>query len=105
MNRKFQAALIVSLMVPLSACVSDSGSSTANPGVTPGRATMDQIEQACVNRLAQDSQVSPSQIVVTNSTGSSEGSAVFLNNYNGAPWICRADPAGNITSLEFQGEG
>lgn len=101
MVRRFEAALIVSLMFPLAACVGDTGSSA----VTPGRATMAQVEQACVNRLAQDSQVSPSQIAVTNSTGSSEGSAVFLNNANGAPWICRADGAGNIISLEFQGEG
>jgi hypothetical protein len=66
---------------------------------------MADVEQACVNRLAQQSNVSPSQISVTNSTGSSEGSAVFLNNWNGAPWICRTDGAGRITAMEFQGEG
>ncbi len=37
-------------------------------------------------------------------TGSTEGSAVFLS-LNGAPWVCRADGAGNITAVEFQGEG
>jgi hypothetical protein len=73
--------------------------------VTPGRATMAEVERACVNRLAQESMVPPSAIAVTASTGSSEGSAVFLNNANGAPWVCRADGAGNITALEFQGEG
>jgi hypothetical protein len=66
---------------------------------------MAEVETACVNRLASESLVSPSQITVTASTGSTEGSAVFLNNANGAPWICRADGAGNITALEFQGEG
>jgi hypothetical protein len=85
----------------LAGCVEETGSSS----VTPGRATMAQVEQACVNRLARDSQVSPSAITVTASTGSSEGSAVFLTNANGAPWICRADGAGNITAMEFQGEG
>lgn len=101
MTLRIGAVIIVALAIPLAACVEDTGSSV----VTPGRATMAQVEQACVNRLAQESQVSPNAITVTNSTGSSEGSAVFLNNANGAPWVCRADGAGNITALEFQGEG
>jgi hypothetical protein len=101
MTRSFKTAIVVALIVPTAACVEDTGSST----VTPGRATMAEVEQACVNRLAQENQVSASQIVVTASTGSSEGSAVFLNNWNGAPWVCRADGAGNITAMEFQGEG
>lgn len=100
MTSSFKTAIVLALILPTAACVEDTGSS-----VTPGRATMAEVEQACVNRLAQESQVSASEIVVTASTGSSEGSAVFLNNWNGAPWICRADGAGNITAMEFQGEG
>ncbi len=94
------AATAVSLIM-LAGCVEESGSSS----VTPGRATLAQVEQACVSRLAQEAGVSPSQVSVVNSTGSTEGTAVFLTNANGAPWVCRADGAGNITALEFQGEG
>lgn len=97
---KFIAA--ATALAALAGCVEDTGSSS---NVVPGRATTDQVEQACVNRLAQESQVSPSAITVDASTGSTEGTAVFLKNANGAPWICRADGAGNITALEFQGEG
>jgi hypothetical protein len=70
----------------------------------PGRATMAQVEQACVVRLAQTANVSTSAIGVANSTGSTEGSAVFLN-FNGRSWVCRADGAGNITGLDLQGNG
>ena len=101
MITKLKAAVLVTLTLPLAACVEDTGSSS----VTPARATMAQVETACVNRLAGMSNVSPGAITVTASTGSSEGSAVFLNNANGAPWICRADGAGQITEMEFQGEG
>ena len=99
MKTTFLLPLSMVSVAALAGCVEDTGP------VTPGRATMAEVEQACVNRLARESQVSPSQITVTTSTGSSEGSAVFLKNANGAPWICRADGAGNITALEFQGEG
>ena len=101
MKLAFKLALGLAAAATLAGCEEGTGSSS----VTPGRATMAEIEQACVNRLAQESRVAPSAITVSNSTGSSEGSAVFLNNANGAPWICRADAAGNITALEFQGEG
>lgn len=101
MKHTFKLTLGLACLAALAGCMEDTGSSS----VTPGRATMAEVEQACVNRLAQESQVSPSAITVTASTGSSEGSAVFLNNANGAPWVCRADGAGRITALEFQGEG
>ena len=101
MKSTFRAVMIVGLGLTLAACVEDTGSSS----VTPGRATVAQVQQACVARLARESQVSPSAISVGESMGSSEGTAVFLYNANGAPWICRADGAGNITALEFQGEG
>lgn len=99
MNKIALLTLSAATVASLAGCVE-----TAGP-ITPGRATMADVERACVNRLASESLVSPSQITVTASTGSTEGSAVFLNNANGAPWICRADGAGNITALEFQGEG
>ena len=85
--------------VTLAGCVEEGGSSS----VSPGRATMAEVEQACVNRLARESMLSPSLVSVMNSTGSSEGSAVFLRNADGGNWVCRADGAGNITALEFQG--
>jgi hypothetical protein len=94
---KFSGAMLA--LVGVAGCVEDTG-----PATVSGRATLGQVEQACVNRLARESQVSPNQISITNSTGSSEGTAVFLRNANGAPWICRADGAGIITALEFQGE-
>jgi hypothetical protein len=71
--------------------------------VTPGRATMAEVEQSCVNQLARDSFVNPNQVSVAGSTGSSEGSAVFLINADGGRWTCRADGAGNITAMEFDG--
>ena len=101
MKHSISLSLGLAAVTALAGCVEDTSSATA----TPGRATMAQVEQACVNRLASESQVAPSAIAVTNSTGSSEGSAVFLTNANGAPWICRTDGAGNITAMEFQGEG
>jgi hypothetical protein len=101
MTFKFKALAIAATILPLAACEADVGSSAP----TPGRATVAEVQQACVNRLALQSSVSPSAIVVTAATGSSEGTAVFLSNANGAPWVCRADGAGNITALEFQGEG
>lgn len=97
MNRTFLLALSAVSVATLSACVEDTGP------VAPGRATMGAVEQACVDRLARDSMVNSNQISVENSTGSSEGSAVFLINADGGRWICRADGAGNITAMEFQG--
>lgn len=99
MNFKLKTAAFAIMVLPLAACVEDTGSAPA-----AGRATIAEVEQACVARLAQEASVSPSTISVTNSTGSTEGSAVFLN-LGTAPWICRADGAGNITGVEFQGEG
>ncbi|MGK0260532.1 MAG: hypothetical protein ACI96M_003980 [Candidatus Azotimanducaceae bacterium] len=104
MRRENAKTFIVGLtcVAALAGCVEETGSTS---GVVSGRATVAQVEQACINRLAQDSQVSSSQIGVTEAFGSSEGTAVFLTNWNGAPWVCRADGAGNITAMEFQGEG
>lgn len=86
-------------------CVSVlAGCSATMNEVTPGRATLGDVEQACVNRLAQTANVSTSVISISESTGSSEGTAVFLS-LNGAPWVCRANGAGVITSVEFQGAG
>jgi hypothetical protein len=82
----------------LAGCVIEDGGS-----VTPGRATMADVERACVNELARQSMVNANQVSVANSTGSSEGSAVFLINADGRNWTCRADGAGNITAMEFQG--
>ncbi|MFZ7094371.1 hypothetical protein [Primorskyibacter sp. 2E233] len=101
MNGKMKFLAPLAAFVSLAGCVEDTGASS---GVAYGRATLSQVEQACVSRLAQMSGVSPSAITVTDSTGSSEGTAVFLKNANGAPWICRADGAGNIMDVEFQGE-
>ena len=75
--------------------------SAAASGVVPGRATLAQVEQACIGRVAERARFSPSQVKVTDSTGSSEGTAVFLDA-DGTGWVCRADGAGNITSVEFQ---
>lgn len=97
MNKFITLTLTAVSVATLSACVEDTGS------VTPGRATMVEVEQSCVNRLARESMISPTQVSVASSTGSSEGSAVFLINADGGNWVCRADGAGNITSLEFQG--
>lgn len=72
--------------------------------VAPGRATLGSVEQSCVGRLAQTANVSTNNISIIDSTGSSEGTAVFLS-LNGAPWVCRANGAGVITAVEFQGEG
>jgi len=91
-------------IILLSALTALAGCQTDETAPVAGRATMGQVEQSCVNRLAQTANVSSSSIQVTNSTGSTEGSAVFLS-LNGAPWVCRADGAGNITALDFQGEG
>ena len=99
MVHSLKASIIVALVLPLTACVEDTGSSS----VAPGRATMAEVEQACVSRLARESMVDTGLITVMNSTGSSEGSAVFLRNADGGSWTCRADGAGNITSMEFGG--
>ncbi|SMC94580.1 hypothetical protein SAMN06295998_11250 [Primorskyibacter flagellatus] len=101
-KRRVMVFATATAFVSLAGCVEDTGSSA---GVAPGRATLAQVEQSCIARLAAQSQVSASAITVTDSTGSSEGTAVFLSNANGAPWVCRADGAGNITALDFQGEG
>lgn len=102
MERSVKFFAIAAAFATLGGCVDDMGSSS---DVAPGRATLAQVEQSCIARLAAQSQVSASAITITDSTGSSEGTAVFLNNANGAPWICRADGAGNITALDYQGEG
>lgn len=47
--------------------------------------------------------VNTNQVSVETSSGSSEGSAVFRINADGGRWNCRADGAGNITAMEFQG--
>ena len=69
--------------------------------VVAGRATLDQVEQTCIERVAERSQFDISKVRVTDSTGSSEGTAVFLDA-DGTGWVCRADGAGNITSIEFR---
>jgi hypothetical protein len=97
MNKTVFLALSAISVATLSACVEDTGA------VAPGRATMAQVEQACVSRLARDSMVNTNQVSVESSTGSSEGSAVFLINADGGRWTCRADGAGSITAMEFQG--
>jgi hypothetical protein len=97
MNKTILLSLGAAALATLAGCVE-----TAGP-VTPGRATMAEVEQACVNRLARESFVQPNQVSVANSTGSSEGSAVFLINADGGNWTCRADGAGNITAMEFNG--
>lgn len=85
----------------LAGCVADTGSSSGSADVAVGRATLAQVEQACINRVANRGQFSPNQVRVTDSTGSTEGTAVFLDA-DGTGWVCRADGAGNITSVEFQ---
>jgi hypothetical protein len=97
MKTTFLLPLSIVSIAALAGCVEDTGP------VTAGRATMAEVEQACVNRLARDSFVDANQVSVETSTGSSEGSAVFLINADGGRWICRADGAGNITAIEFQG--
>ena len=95
----FRTFVGLGLVTVFAGCVDDGMT-----GVAPGRATMADVESACIARLAATANVAASAISVTDSTGSSEGSAVFLS-LNGAPWVCRADGAGNITTVEFQGEG
>lgn len=92
------AIVVIAGMTALAGCVEDTGSSS---NVAPGRATLDQVEQACIYRVAERANFDASQVRVTDSTGSSEGTAVFLDA-DGTGWICRADGAGNITSVEFQ---
>ncbi|MEW9808366.1 hypothetical protein [Mesorhizobium marinum] len=93
--------IAISALLLVAGCETSGGGGGA---VAPGRATMGDVEKNCTKRLAQTANVSSSSIRVTDSTGSTEGSAVFLS-LNGAPWVCRADGAGNITAVEFQGEG
>lgn len=97
MNKTLLLTFGTAAIATLAGCVEDMGS------VTPGRATMAEVEQSCVNRLARESMVGTNQVSVAGSTGSSEGSAVFLINADGGNWTCRADGAGNITAMEFNG--
>lgn len=99
MVKKIEVAALGALSLMLAACVEESGTAS----VTPGRATVAQVEQTCIARLASQSGVFPAEIIVTESMGSSEGTVAFLRDAKGAPWVCRADGAGNITQL-YQGE-
>ena len=76
----------------------DTGSSS---GTASGRATLAQVEHTCISRVAERAQFDASKVRVTDSTGSSEGTAVFLDA-DGTGWVCRANAAGDITGLEFQ---
>ena len=51
----------------LAGCVEDTGP------VASGRATMAEVERACVSRLARESMIDPASVTVMGSTGSSDG--------------------------------
>ena len=92
------------ILASFAALTTLAGCQTDTKAPVSGRASLGQVEKACTNRLAQQANVSSDAIQVTNSTGSTEGTAVFLS-YNARQWVCRADGAGNITGLDLQGEG
>jgi hypothetical protein len=98
MYKAYSAIFMIAGLAALAGCVDDTNMSS---NVVPGRATLDQVEQTCVSRVAERAQFDVSKVRVTDSTGSTEGTAVFIDA-DGTGWVCRADGAGNITSVEFQ---
>ena len=98
MHKVKSALVMIAAAAALAGCVDDTEMSS---NVVPGRATLDQVERTCIDRVADRAQFDVSKVRVTDSTGSTEGTAVFLDA-DGTGWVCRADGAGNITSVEFQ---
>jgi hypothetical protein len=78
MNKSLLLTFGAAAVATLAGCVDVAGP------VTPGRATMAEVEQSCVNQLARDSYVNPNQVSVAGSTGSSEGTALSAGRFSAA---------------------
>jgi hypothetical protein len=97
---KYQLPSIVVVTALLAAC--DAGTTT-NPSIVPDSTT---LNASCVTAVAEQANVSANEVNAISTVSTDTGTLTTVSLQDAvAPWNCRADSSGTITSIEYNQEG